>query len=828
MLCLYLAKLLLTTLKVFTVDTAAAIKHATKLGISEKGISLIKEAFDSEPSRRVKASKKGKNYALRIPSQKLGFTVQAESSTIEFPFFLKEIDKTSTLSILDQPPKLPLSYKTKTGRKHKQRHTLDYLVISKHEITYIECKNKKELLKIARKRPDHISYHKDKNTFSSPALERFLAGTGITYEIVPKEDISTVEAENLELLYDYTHKMDEKQYKKWLKEITKQLSEYDGVTVENLLSINIPPVYIYSSIAKKDVFFPITDLTLLDSNTAFIFLNEESYKAFTSTDAKDVDRIYTFKLNKLNDLVRKASPEKISLASKTISLIHKVLDKEIKVKDAAKELGVNPRTFYRRIESFVKKEEHLGSVIPNHSSQGNREPRQTDRVERIINQNIADLYNSKKAGLGAEVYRRVVIECKNKNEDPPSRQTIYNRINAISPVLTALKRISSKSSYQIDILIDEDNDLDLPFSRPTRFLQYCHIDHTQIDVFTKEEGIEKPRKAWLTAIRCAHTRKWLGAYISYNYPSYVSVMMCLRSMVSQFGVLPEYIFVDGGLDLNCTSLEVFCAAHGIIKVSREGQPRKGGPIERSFETLNTTFFHNLEGNSKAAKNVRQLDKKDHPSYRAKWSIDEIKQLLNTAFRSFNENQPQYGDMTANDLEARSRRIYGVKPKCIQKMDEQFLFETFPLVPKQEVTIRQSKYVRFNKMDYFSNKFHDAPKKPTKYKAKWDPENYRIIYIYFNGEWIEAKTRKRHVYVQTTTTSESVIEERTVNQQEKAKKDYLITDDIEKEKSKLIKNRDKPPARSKQQKVEHSTKSINQKDTTIDDPWLSPIPNSRNR
>ncbi|WP_196161682.1 DDE-type integrase/transposase/recombinase, partial [Reinekea sp. G2M2-21] len=553
--------------------------------------------------------------------------------------------------------------------------------------------------------------------------------------------------------------------------------------------------------------------------------NKESFFQFRKTALQSSDQLFNFNINRLDNLVRQSSKEKLKTASETINFIHRIESGEITIKAAAEELKISERTMYRRIESFNKNEQHIASVIPNIPGRGNRTVRLSDEVQIIIKEVINEHYLTHTAILTAEVFRRAKNRCIAENEDPPSKTTIYDRVNALPPVLQAFKRVSAKHAYQIDILINDDKDLDLPFSRPTRFLQYCHIDHTQIDVFTVDG-----KKPWLTAIRDAYTHKWLGAFLSYNNPSYLSVMMCIRSMVVQFGLLPEYIYVDGGKDLTCTSFETFCALYGIIIASREGQPRKGGIIERGFGLLNTTFFHNLEGNNKAAKNVRQLDGKSQPQSNSIWSLDDLKSLLNTAFTSYNENQAQVGKLTALDLEEMSIRNFGIKPKCQQKMTDEFYYSTLPLVDTHDnkLSAKKSKYVRYNKMDYFSNEFHKISKVSTRYDAKWDPEDYRYIYLFIKGKWEPAKTRKRHISKILSSTTESVLLERTENQRARSENDHKISKDIEETKAKLSGNKKlvQNTPKIKPKEVEALPELI--EDSISDDPWNIPIPTSKRR
>ncbi|WP_158657967.1 hypothetical protein [Agarilytica rhodophyticola] len=54
---------------------------------------MIEKVWSSEPTRRVKASNRGKNRAVRYPSKKMGVVIQAESFSLEFSGIqLKEFD----------------------------------------------------------------------------------------------------------------------------------------------------------------------------------------------------------------------------------------------------------------------------------------------------------------------------------------------------------------------------------------------------------------------------------------------------------------------------------------------------------------------------------------------------------------------------------------------------------------------------------------------------------------------------------------------------------------------------------------------------------------
>ena len=48
----------------------------------------------------------------------------------------------------------------------------------------------------------------------------------------------------------------------------------------------------------------------------------------------------------------------------------------------------------------------------------------------------------------------------------------------------------------------------------------------------------------------AYSRRFLAVYLTFDPPSYRSVMMVLRICVQRFGRLPQILVVDGGREFN--------------------------------------------------------------------------------------------------------------------------------------------------------------------------------------------------------------------------------------------------------------------------------------
>ncbi len=93
--------------------------------------ALIAAIRSSPPVRRV--SGRANNVTGRYPSPKMQCSIQFESEHVEFwAIYAMERDD-DVLEFYDQPSRIPLSYRAKSGRKTTQWHTPDFFVLGTSE-----------------------------------------------------------------------------------------------------------------------------------------------------------------------------------------------------------------------------------------------------------------------------------------------------------------------------------------------------------------------------------------------------------------------------------------------------------------------------------------------------------------------------------------------------------------------------------------------------------------------------------------------------------------------------------------------------------------------
>jgi len=141
------------------------------------------------------------------------------------------------------------------------------------------------------------------------------------------------------------------------------------------------------------------------------------------------------------------------------------------------------------------------------------------------------------------------------------------------------------------------------------------IDHTKLDLFVVDPERGMPiGRPWLTSAIDVYSKCVLGYYMSFNPPSYLTVMQCLRhaiapklylkkmypSVVNAWGAhgLPETVVVDNGKEFHSTHLEEACLDLGVlIQYAPIRLARYKGSVERFFGTLNTRLLHQQPGTS---------------------------------------------------------------------------------------------------------------------------------------------------------------------------------------------------------------------------------------
>lgn len=143
-------------------------------------------------------------------------------------------------------------------------------------------------------------------------------------------------------------------------------------------------------------------------------------------------------------------------------------------------------------------------------------------------------------------------------------------------------------------------------------LQQVEVDHTQVDLMIYDSR-GRPRRPWLTVLIDRFSRLITGFYLTFEAPSWVSVMMAMRmGVMPKVGYLnsldykftfdwdcygtPDHLYMDRGPEFMSESLR---ATAQQLKMRLVDLPRASGylkgKVERWFLGANQGLFHALPG-----------------------------------------------------------------------------------------------------------------------------------------------------------------------------------------------------------------------------------------
>jgi len=178
----------------------ACLAWAQRLGFGAETRAIITAIRSSPPSRLVRSG--AGNVPARYPSAKMGRVIQAESHTVELPFVHAAEQDRDVLEYWDQPPPIPLRYRSKHGRPVVTNHTPDFFELRTDGAGWVECKPEERLQQLGQESPHRYAVGSD-GCWHCPPGETYAAQFGLTYRVFSSAGINWMEQRNWAFLADY-------------------------------------------------------------------------------------------------------------------------------------------------------------------------------------------------------------------------------------------------------------------------------------------------------------------------------------------------------------------------------------------------------------------------------------------------------------------------------------------------------------------------------------------------------------------------------------------------------------------------------------------------
>lgn len=769
-----------------------------KLQIPLKTQELLKCIRSSEPVRRVGGG--SNNVCGTYPSKKMGCTIQYESSKVELQaIFLMENDP-NVLEYYDQPTKVKLQYKKSNGKDVAPIYTPDFLVIAKDAIYFEEWKTEKELIKLFEKEPVRYKKD-ESGRWCSPPAEQWATDRALKFRVRSDNEINWVLSRNLQFLDDYFRTMQQNVLDDIKNVIFNIIKTSPGISLQDLIQasslysadhiynlilsneiyvdlenylLSEPernPVYISieqyqsflhglvserqriickSEVVRADIGASITwdgnqyliinngndEITLLSSENQVVKIPQNVFvDLFVEGSIKGIGEISVEQEKTRKEILIQAKQEDYEVANRRYEIVKKKLNGEITENDNVPERTLREWTKKFKEAQVLYGNGYLG-LIPKSKDRGNRENKLPQESIELMDEYIVKDYETNKQKSMRVVYGALINACEEKGIIAPSYKTFTNYIKLRPQATKVEKRKGKRAAYNHTQFYWE---LDLKIPRHgERAFHICHIDHTELDIELIDSKTNKSLgRPWLTLMTDAYSRKILAFFLTFDPPSYCSVMMVMRECVRKHSRLPQIVVVDNGREFGSVYFETLLAYFEVAKKSRPpAKSRFGSVIERMFGTTNTMFIHNLKGNTLIMKDVRQVTKSVNPKKHAVWAIKDLYECLNDWFEEVYHklSHPALGQAPSECFE-QNLVISGFREFKLIRYDEEFKILTLPSTSKGTAKVHVGRGVKIDYKYYWCSEFSNPKVEKTNVAIRYDPYDISIAYAYVNNKWV---------------------------------------------------------------------------------------------
>lgn len=756
-----------------------------RLGTPPRGRKLVLDARKFAPVRKVKS--RGGNVITYLASRKMQREIATESRHIEFAAAAGYEFDSGVLEYYPQPSQLKLDLvEEDTGEIHTIRHTPDFLVIYSDKLYLDEWKTEASLERLSRKYPWRYRRTPDGGWYA-PLIERELAKLGIAYRVRSQAEISQRWVENIIFLEDYLHPAAEPCPEAVLWEISAVLKQEQVMFLAELFAepLSFKPDDIFKGVADGLLVADLEREALSDPRRCRLYRDQAVRELVTGyVPAKRPGASYMLQLEVGQAFAFDGRRFEITLVGDKNVVLTDSEGRQTEVKhgwleemfqtgriypeampggDAramlsnydeaelgqalwrrnclSRESGASERTLSRWrnhvVTAQVNGVNEVLALVPKTKLRGNRTSRLTQEQIDLIEKVIREHWLTAKAVSYRTCDKFLKDACADAGVTKPSYPTLISKIKAIDLTKANRARHGKRVAYQEgDFVYVLHVDTPVHGSRP---LQYCHIDHTQLDMelicSLTGKNLGKP---WLSIAIDACTRRIIGIYLTFDSPSYRSTMMVLRDIVRRYGRLPQFIIADNGSDFRSEGLRMFLEAVDVhMRFRPAGRPRHGAVMERIFGRVHSEYVHNLAGNTKAMKKVRMTTGKFLPSRLAEWTLESMYYGLEYwAFEYY--DQEIHPALKCSPREAFERGIAQSGSRAHRQIvaNRDFMIATCPSVDRKGLRkVDRQRGVKVDGYFYWAPEFRDIKLAGTLIPVKTDPWDASSAYAKVNNRWV---------------------------------------------------------------------------------------------
>jgi hypothetical protein len=332
-------------------------------------------------------------------------------------------------------------------------------------------------------------------------------------------------------------------------------------------------------------------------------------------------------------------------------------------------------------------------------------------------------------------------QCEVKQLITPSYETYRNYVQSRDQVEQTRQRQGPGAAYQGEEFVWEL--LSTTPRQGSHPWEVGYIDHTQADLELIDPVTGKNLgRPWVSFYMSGY-RRILAVSVSFDPPSYRTCMMLIRICVKRHGRLTKTTIVDGAKEFASVYFDKLLALLSIHKKTRPWKkPRFGSTIERLFDTANTNFFHNLEGNTQSMKNPRMVSHSFNPKRLAIGSLPWLVHHLDIwAYDVYEMRKHSTLGMSPREAYQRGIAALGERQFMHIPYDDSFIRATLPGIKNKDgkAKVHAQRGIQYHYVRYWCPAFRQRNIEGSLVSVKYDPFDIGHIFAFVNGRWEEARS-----------------------------------------------------------------------------------------
>lgn len=748
--------------------------------------AYIQRIRTSQPVRKVRSGIS--NICGRYPSVKMGRTIQFESKHVElWGIYEMERDE-DVLEYYDQPTRLQLRYRARSGKNTTQWHTPDFFVIRRDHAGFEEWKKASAVEGLTVTMPERY-VRRSAGGWQCPPGEKAAEVYGLSYRVRTDSELHPLSIQNLKFLQDYW--IHEYPVTAWQEaQVLERLSTTPGISVAELLEISsdLPVDVVWALLTQNRIFTHLSAASLMQWDQVLLYPSAEEAEhdqrlhrslapplslftcirfdgrlweaevqgetallrpeigmplivsthtlqhLFTTGQAveaaEDTPSTIT---QEARELWSHAGPKQIAKANERLQTILAYLNGE--------PISYTAKSAQNWLRDYARAEKQYGygylGLFDDTAKRGNRGSRMETASKDLLTAFLNDHYVVPQAKRASAVYALYREACLKQKISPVSTATFYRERKRFTTLEVTTARKGKRAAYQERpwfFYLDQTTPRhgERPFA-------IAHLDHTLLDIVLVSSITGKPlAKPWLTFLTDAYSRRILAAHLSYEEPSYRSAMMIFRLCVQRYGRLPQELVVDHGPDFESVYFEALLAQCFITKIERPAaEPHAGAVIERLFGTTQVDFIQQLRGNTQATKVPRQMTREVNPRRLAVWTLERLTvQLRYYVHEYYDQKEHSALFMSPREAYIQGMQLAGARSHRLIPYSDAFLMQTRPTTRTGTAKIHPSRGITVNGLQYWNERLHATGLTGQSVPVRFEPYDMGVIYAFIDGQWLE--------------------------------------------------------------------------------------------